>query len=94
MAVGDLTRDNGSPRQMGNVWELTGTVEVNETYTAFALTDTKSRLLGVSLSCEDGAGSAEVDINVNASGTATDGTCSIAGNHATTDTYRYVARYI
>lgn len=94
MAAGDITRDTGFPRQVSNMWMLSGTIEVDDTKRAYALTDTNSRLISVFLIDEDGVGSAQVELNVNASGTATAGSAAVMGNHQSVDTYRFVAHYI
>ncbi len=93
MAAGDApTLDSGSnPIVVGNQWKLTGTIEVDDTYRAFALAPSTSNLVSCHLQCKDGAGTAEVRLNVNASGTATLGTISVAGNHVTTETYYFEA---
>ena len=94
MAVGDLTRDTGSPTLVGTHWLLTGTAEVNTTATAFALMSTKSRIISFHAVCEDDAGSLDVQINANASGTATNGTVTLKSNLAQTNTFRYECRFI
>ena len=95
MAAGDITRDGGkNPSAEGAHWKLRGTIEVDDIYRAYALMDTKSVLIDFQLIDTDGAGSYEADINVNASGTTTNGTVSIAGNHVTVETVRYVATYL
>jgi hypothetical protein len=94
MAAGDITRDTGSPTQSGNVWVLKGTVEVDDTKRAYALTSTKSTLLDVMIVDEDGVGSIQVQLNQDASGTATNGTVALMGNHQSVDTYRYRATFI
>ena len=93
MAAGDITRDTGSPGRQGNAWLLTGTIEVDDTYRGFALTDTKSRLISCMVVDEDGAGSQEVDLNVNGAGTATNGSIGVVGNHVTVNTKRFQAMY-
>ena len=94
MAAGDITRDPSSPRSTGDAWELTGTIEVDDTYRAFALTDTGHYLLSCQLNDQDGAGSVEADLNVNAAAIDTQGSISVAGNHITVNTYRYVCRFL
>ncbi len=91
MAAGDFTRDSGFPRQQGNMWLLSGTMEVDDQRRAFALTDTNSYLLGVQLVDEDGVGTAGAQLNVDASGSAQNGSTAVIGNHMTTQTYRYQA---
>jgi hypothetical protein len=94
MAAGAITRDTGSPVAIGGgLVMLTGTIEVDNTYRAFALLPTTSYITSCTLQDQSGAGSAEVDLNVNASGTATNGTIAAAGNHTTTQTYRYACIY-
>ena len=94
MAAGDFTLDTGSPRQVSNYWELTGTLEVDDTLRAFALASTKSRLLSFQLNDADGTGSAQARINEDASGTATNGTVAVLGDAASTETYRFVAHFV
>jgi hypothetical protein len=94
MAVGDISRDTGSPKIAGGMRVLTGTIELDDDTTAFALVDTKSRLLDVQLIDNDGVGTASCTINVNAAGTATNGSISAFGNHQSVDTYRFLAHYI
>jgi len=93
MAAGDTpTLDSGSnPIVVGNLWKLTGTIEVDNTYRAFTLAPSTSNIVSCHLQCKGGAGSAEVDLNVNASGTATLGTIAVAGNHVSTETYYFDA---
>lgn len=94
MAAGDLTRDTGMPVAIGGgLMVLTGTIEVDDTYRAYALLPTTSYVMSCETQDSDGAGRAEVDVNVNASGTATNGTISAAGNHRSTNTYRYHCVY-
>lgn len=92
MAVGDITYDSNSPYHVGNRKVITGTIEVSNVYTAFALADDKTRIYDCVLMDADGAGSVEVDLNVIADGTATDGSISVAGNHVDVQTYRYTAQ--
>ena len=90
MAAGDITRDTGMPVAIGGgLMTLTGTIQVDNTYRAFALLGTTSYVVSCGLDDESGSGSAEVDVNKNAAGTAVNGTISVAGNHVTTETYRY-----
>lgn len=93
MAVGDITYDTGSPTRSGSFWQLTGTLEVDKTLRAFALGSTGIRLVSVQLEGEDGVGSVQVRLNENAAGTSTMGTAAIVGNHASTNTYRFVALF-
>ena len=94
MAAGDVTLDSECPRPVGNYNKLTGTAEIDDTTRAFALTSTKSCLISVLLVNEDGVGTACVNLNENASGTATNGTFAAYGNHKSTETYRFEALYI
>jgi len=93
MAAGDMTLD-GYPKQDGNVWVLTGVIEVDDTKRAFALTGTGGTLIDCMVVDEDGVGSAQVQLNVDASGTAVNGTAAVMGNHQSVDTYRFRATYI
>jgi hypothetical protein len=94
MAVGDITRDSGSPRQNGNQWTLEGTIEVDDIFRAYALGGTKITLTSVSVVSEDGVGSARVRVNEDATGVSTNGTIAVQGNHQSVDTYRFRASYI
>ena len=94
MAVGDHTIDDSFPRSMGNMWMLSGTVEVDDTIRAYAISDTKSRMVNMQLVDDDGVGVPWCAINENASGTETMGTVAIAGNHQSVDTYRYLLYYV
>ena len=93
MAVGDIAYDTDPVGTEGSLRTLNGTIEVSDVYTAFALLSTKSRLVHVHLQDEDGAGAYELDLNVNAAGTATNGTIAVAGNHVTVNTVRFRALY-
>ena len=94
MAAGDITRTAGFPRHVGNMFMQVGTIEVDNTERVFAITDTKSRLVDVTLSDTDGVGTPWKRINENVAGTATNGSMTVAGNHKSVDTYNYVAYYV
>ncbi len=89
-----VTRTSSFPRRCGNMMLDSGTIEVNGTYTAYEVGGTSIYLLNVLLQDKDGTGSAEVDLNVNAAGTATPGTFAAVGNHQSTNTYQYMAYYV
>lgn len=90
MAAGDITRDTGMPVAIGGgLMMLTGTIQADNTYRAFALLGTTSYIVNCGLDDESGSGSAEIDVNKNASGTTVNGTVAVAGNHTSTETYRY-----
>ena len=90
MAEGDISRDTGSPGSMGNFRNLTGTIEVGPTLTAFQLLNSSvSSIVSCTVDCEDGVGSAKVRVNENASGTATLGSIAVQGDDVTVRTYRY-----
>ena len=93
MAAGDITRDTGSPVVVGNQWELTGTMEIDGTHRTFAILPSTSNIISFQVQCYDGAGSAEVRPNVNASGTTVLGTVAANGNHVGVETYNYVCRF-
>lgn len=93
MAAGDLTRDTGMPVSIGNKMLLTGTVELDDTFRAFALLPTTSYIESCQMVCEDGVGTPDVNTNVNASDTATNGTIKARGNDPTVRTYRYQLVY-
>ena len=86
MAVGDITRD-GAPRVIGNLWLLTGTVEVDQDLTAFALGGRSA--VSIKLTCEDDSGVCRARINENASGTETLGTVALQSNLGIVNTFRY-----
>ena len=94
MAAGDFTIDTGSPRQQGNVYHLVGTIEVDEVPRAIAILPTSKVLLDCMVVDTDGVGSANVNINQNAAGTATNGSLRAFGNHQAVETYRFVAHFI
>lgn len=92
MPAGDITRV--APCVSGNEWRMTGTVQVDNTYRAFAIASSSSYIKSFQLQDSSGAGSAEVDLNKNAAGTDVNGTVSIAGNHSTTNTYNYTCTFV
>ncbi len=94
MAAGDITRDTGGVRRSGNLWESTGSIEVDDTKRAYALTGTTQVIIDCMLIDEDGVGSAQLALNQNASGTATNGTIAVMGNHQSVETYRFIARFV
>jgi hypothetical protein len=94
MAAGDITRDTGFPRQLGNVWVLTGTIEVDDTKRVYALCGTGCYLYDCFVVEEDGVGVAQVRVNEDASGTATNGSIAVMGNHQSVETYRYRATFL
>ncbi len=88
MAVGDIAYVTGdNPVVEGNKWRLLADIEVSNTYTAFDVCP-DGYIYDCTLTCLDGAGSAEIDYNVNASGTEDNGSIAVAGNHPDTLTYR------
>ena len=91
MAAGDIAYNTAPVGVAGNVHVIHGTIEVDDTYRAFALASTKSYIVHCMLQDEDGAGAMECDLNVNASGTVTNGTIAVVGNHASTNTVRFRA---
>ncbi|MAH51562.1 hypothetical protein CMI37_37445 [Candidatus Pacearchaeota archaeon] len=93
MAAGDISYDTAPVRRSGNLMVIHGTIEVDDTFRAFAILDTKSRIAHCVLTPEDGLGTAEVDINLNASGTATNGTIAVIGNDPTANTFRFRVEY-
>lgn len=94
MAAGDVTLDANTPTIIGNRWLLTGTVELTDVETACELAGTCCTLLSVQLVDEDGVGSASVELNQDADGTATNGTISAFCNSKTAQTFRFEAQYI
>ena len=95
MAAGDLTYDAGYPRSAGSEWVARGTIEVDETPRTFTVAGgTTNRILSCQLQCRDGVGVAQANTNVNASGTATNGSIGCFGNHATVETYEFDVRFL
>ena len=96
MAAGDITYDTGSPIMAGEGVQnvLTGTVAIDDTYRTFTLLPSTSYIVSCSVMDSSGAGSAEVDINLNASGTTVNGTIACVGNHKTANTYRYRVSFV
>jgi hypothetical protein len=93
MAAGDIAYNTDPVRRSGNLMVIHGTIEVDDTYRAFAVLSTNSRIVNAILTPEDGLGVAEVDLNVNASAVATNGTISVIGNDPTANTFRYRIEY-
>ena len=91
MAVGDITRDDGSPVIVGNKWLLTGTIEANTTLTAFALGGTKTYIHSVVFTGVDDSVAMHCLLNQDASATTTNGTIAAESNLAQTNTVRYEA---
>jgi len=94
MAVGDITRNAYSLHADGNQWVMTGTIEVSDAVTAYAIVSSPAYINSLMLVCEDGTGVAQVECNVNASDVATNGTCKIHGNDPTVRTYRYRCSFL
>jgi len=64
MAAGDINSRTLS--SVGNVRQITGTIDVDTTARAFAIADTSSYIIGAQVSAvDDGAGSVNVLINSN-----------------------------
>ncbi len=93
MAAGDITYDTGSPRSGGSMFVLTGTMEVDDTYRTFALLPTAHHIISCVLYPKDGVGQYEIDLNVNSSATATQGSVAAFGNHDV-QTYHYRCEYV
>jgi len=96
MALGDVTYDEGSPTRVGNLWQLTGTVEADATDRAFrilgtATTASKGRLVSFVATAEDGVLATRVRLNQIVNGGTQMGTVSV--DHGGTGTVRYVALY-
>jgi hypothetical protein len=71
-----------------------GTVEVDTTLRAFAITDAKSRMLSFQLENVDNVGTApRVLLNQDASAVETYGSVALDGPNAT-DTFNFTATYI
>ena len=93
MAAGDITYDTGSPVPIGNQMRLTGTLELDDTPTTFAILPTSSVIMDIQVICEDGVGVADVNINKNSSDVAVNGSIKARGNDPTARTYRYACTY-
>ena len=96
MALGDISRTAGFPRQVGNMWMIVGTLEASSTGTAFALTDSSSTLVSCSVQNED-----DVDtytrVALNSSAGVADtlqGSVYVDTSSAGVDTFRFCAFYI
>ena len=94
MAAGDITRDTGFPRPVGNMWMMCGTIEVDNSLTAFAICDTNSRILAGFVMNQDGVGAAQLVLNQNASAVETNGTISVDGENSGPETYYYTIYYV
>ena len=94
MAAGDITRDSGFPRQMGNMWMMCGTIEVDTTLRAFAICATGCRILSGMVADQDGVGAARLMLNQNASAEETNGTISVDGENAGPETFYYTLYYV
>lgn len=94
MAAGDFTYDEGVPRRAGNVFVITGTMEVDDSLTAFALADTKSRILSATVENMDGVGATRILLNADASAVSTMGTISVDGENSGPETHNYRVEYV
>ena len=94
MAAGDITRDSGFPRPMGNLWMMCGTLEADDTLRAFAICGTNCRILSGVVINQDGTSGARLMLNQNASATETNGTISVDNATASTDTFYYTLYYV
>ena len=90
MAAGDITRDTGFPKQVGNVWMVCGTIEVDNTLRSFAILDSKSYILAGVVMDQDGVGYAQVVLNYN----STNGTVAVDGSNAGPETFYYTLWYV
>jgi len=90
MAAGDITRDTGFPKQVGNVWMVCGTIEVDNTLRSFAILDSKSYILAGVVMDQDGVGYAQVVLNYN----STNGTIAVDGSNAGPETFYYTLWYV
>lgn len=90
MAAGDITRDTGFPKQVGNVWMVCGTIEVDNTLRSFAILDSKSYILAGVVMDQDGVGHAQVVLNYN----STNGTVAVDGSNAGPETFYYTLWYV
>ena len=94
MAVGDITRDTGSPTRVGNQWCLTGTIEASSVATVFALGGTGCRIIDCQVVGEDDSMPVKVRINENAAGTSTLGSIAVETASPVVGTYRYRAHFL
>ena len=97
MAVGDITRDAGSPTIIGNKRLLTGTIEISDDPTGFQLCNTLSNIESCLVVGEDGLSVAQVQINSTDSSDARAdqlGAVRVTGNDPTVRTVRYQCVYV
>jgi len=102
MAAGAVVLDSSTPRQVGAVWEISGTVEVDSTLRAFDIAGPKAYLLSLVLLNSTGLGTAKVILNQHASGNTQNGSAAIQSNSQTpvigdppsTELYRFVAHFV
>ena len=89
MAVGDITRDAGSPTIIGNKRLLTGTIEISDDPTGFQLCNTLSNIESCLVVGEDG-------LSVDSSDARADqlGAVRVMGNDPTVRTARYQCVYV
>jgi hypothetical protein len=96
MAAGDISRDSGFPRQIGNMWLLTGTLEADSTARTFALTSTKNTLVACMVqNADDDDTYIRVTLNSN-DGTAgtLQGAVRVQTSSGDDDTCNFLAIYI
>ena len=96
MAIGDISRTAGFPRQIGNMWMIVGTLEAGAVGTAFALTDSSSTLVSCSVQNEDEVNT-YIRVTLNSSAGVADtlqGSVYVDTSEAGPDTFRFCAFYI
>ncbi len=96
MAIGDIARTTGFPRQVGNMWMLVGTIEADSTATAFALTSTANTLVSCHLHNESDNDTTVLVVLNSDDGTAgtAQGSIWVQSSGTDDDTWRFCAFYV
>jgi len=102
MAAGDVTVDVGSPKQMGSIWVLTGSVEIDTTLRTFDIAGSKSTLIDLTLVSQSGIGSAKSTLNQDANGATANGSAAIQAAEegvywdadGASETFRFIAHFV
>lgn len=93
MAAGDFTITATSLQIMGQLWQISGTAEVDGTKRAFDILPSK-HIVDFTISGKDDAGAVEVDMNENASGTADEGNVALQSQIEPVNTYNWTAQFV
>ena len=92
MAAGDITISR--VESVGNRRVAVGEIEADWTTRAFAVGGTGIQLLDLLLTPTEGQASANVALNENADGTATNGTAAIRSNTTEAATFMFRATFV